>query len=516
MVRLRKTALNSGVTLFFFILTVLVNFIARKIFLVYLGTEYLGLNTTLVSVIDFLFLMELGVTSSVAVALYKPIAEHNRVHINELMWLMRYFYRYVAFAIIVVGLLFSPLIPELTAKSDIASGMSYIAYVAFLLTAAANFFFGYPRVLFRADQKNYILIIANNLIVYVKILLQAISVYYTSNYLYWLFLELSFGIFSHYYVLFQYKSYYKDLEIKSRFTFKKLIQKYNDVFYDAKRIALQSFSGYISRQSSNIIIATVINLSTVTYFGNYMMLFNNVNMMIWTVMQNVWAGVGDLVATSSKEQVYKVYREILSFSFYIQIVIAFGLLVLTQDFITLWLGQEYVLASNVLYLLVASLAFGAFTNANTCFLAAYRFFDDAWMSVLEAFLTAGFGILLTLKFGILGVLGGVLIGILLMFFWKPYYLYKKAFDEYVSSYFVVVSKMFFFSFIIYWIINCVVVKPLKEYLGVNNWGEWLLWAFVCVSIYAIILAIVLAISDKGFSTFVKRFISFRKSKDECR
>ena len=95
MIRLRKTALNSGITLLFFILTVLVNFVARKMFLVYLGTEYLGLNTTLMSVIDFLFLMELGVTSSVAVALYKPLAENDQSRINELMWLMRYFFRYV-------------------------------------------------------------------------------------------------------------------------------------------------------------------------------------------------------------------------------------------------------------------------------------------------------------------------------------------------------------------------------------------------------------------------------------
>ena len=100
MIRLRKTALNSGITLLFFILTVLVNFVARKMFLVYLGTEYLGLNTTLMSVIDFLFLMELGVTSSVAVALYKPLAENDQSRINELMWLMRYFFRYVAIAIL--------------------------------------------------------------------------------------------------------------------------------------------------------------------------------------------------------------------------------------------------------------------------------------------------------------------------------------------------------------------------------------------------------------------------------
>lgn len=300
------------------------------------------------------------------------------------------------------------------------------------------------------------------------------------------------------------------MEIKSRLTFKKLIHKYNDVFYDAKRIALQSFSGYISKQSSNIIIATVINLSTVTYFGNYMMLFNNINMMIWTVMQNVWAGVGDLVATSPKEQVYKVYREILSFSFYIQVVIAFGLLVLTQDFITLWLGQEYVLEPGVLYLLVACLVFGAFTNANTCFLAAYRFFNDAWMSVLEAFLTVGMGILLAFKFGILGVMIGILIGILLMFFWKPYYLHKKVFGNYISSYFVAVGKMFLFSAIIYLGMNHIVVEPLKIYLGITTWGEWFVWAFVCVGVFAVVLAVILTIFDTGFSTFVKRLTLLRK------
>ena len=510
MIRLRKTALNSGITLLFFILTVLVNFVARKMFLVYLGTEYLGLNTTLMSVIDFLFLMELGVTSSVAVALYKPLAENDQSRINELMWLMRYFFRYVALAILLIGLLLSPLIPSLTAKSEVGIMSSYIAYVVFLLVAVANFFFGYPRVLFRADQKNYILVIASNIITYVKICIQVVLVYYTSNYIYWLFVELVFGVFGHYYVLCQYKAHYNNLEQKSHLSFRKLLQSYDDVFYDAKRIAIQSFSSYVSKQSSNIIIATVINLSTVTYFGNYMMLFNNINMMIWTVMQNVWAGVGDLVVTSTREQVYRVYRELLALSFYVQIIIAFGLLVLAQDFIALWLGEEYVLAPTILYLLVACLTLGAFTNTNTCFLAAYRLFNDAWISIVEACLTVGLGILFAFKFGVFGVVGGMLAGIFLLFLWKPYYLYRKVFPFPLISYFLIVGKMFFFSIIIYLGVNQWIVSPLKYWLNVSNLGEWFVWALGSTSVYAVVLGIFLYIFDTGFSTFVKRFISIRR------
>lgn len=219
---------------------------------------------------------------------------------------------------------------------------------------------------------------------------------------------------------------------------------------------------------------------------------------------------GDLVVTSTREQVYRVYRELLALSFYVQIIIAFGLLVLAQDFIALWLGEEYVLAPTILYLLVACLTLGAFTNTNTCFLAAYRLFNDAWISIVEACLTVGLGILFAFKFGVFGVVGGMLAGIFLLFLWKPYYLYRKVFPFPLISYFLIVGKMFFFSIIIYLGVNQWIVSPLKDWLNVSNLGEWFVWALGSTSVYAVVLGIFLYIFDTGFSTFVKRFISIRR------
>ena len=58
--RTKKSLRNSAVALSLQVVTLLVGFFSRKIFLDYLGTEILGLNTTATSILNGLNLLELG------------------------------------------------------------------------------------------------------------------------------------------------------------------------------------------------------------------------------------------------------------------------------------------------------------------------------------------------------------------------------------------------------------------------------------------------------------------------
>ena len=76
--RTKKSLLNSSVSLTFQVLNILIQFVSRKVFLDYLGTEILGLNTTVQNLLQFLNLAELGIGTAIAFTLFKPLAENNK------------------------------------------------------------------------------------------------------------------------------------------------------------------------------------------------------------------------------------------------------------------------------------------------------------------------------------------------------------------------------------------------------------------------------------------------------
>ena len=71
-----------------YFLAIFIAFFSRKIFFDKLGAEFIGLTTTANSLLGFLNLAELGVGTSIAYFLYRPIYENDRDKINDTISIM--------------------------------------------------------------------------------------------------------------------------------------------------------------------------------------------------------------------------------------------------------------------------------------------------------------------------------------------------------------------------------------------------------------------------------------------
>lgn len=65
--------MNAKVGFVFSILTIILSFFSRKIFLEVLGDEFMGLGGTISEILGFLSLAELGISTAVSYNLYKPL-----------------------------------------------------------------------------------------------------------------------------------------------------------------------------------------------------------------------------------------------------------------------------------------------------------------------------------------------------------------------------------------------------------------------------------------------------------
>ena len=122
---------NAIVAMVMNLFTIVIGFIAQKIFIDVLGTEYLGINGLFTNVLSMLGIIELGLGSAIIYHLYKPIAEKDTEKIKSLMLFYKIGYRVIALLVTIIGLLIIPFIGFIVGEVTITESIVYI-YILFL------------------------------------------------------------------------------------------------------------------------------------------------------------------------------------------------------------------------------------------------------------------------------------------------------------------------------------------------------------------------------------------------
>ena len=85
---------------------IVMNFVSRKLFVIFLTEELLGLNSLLLSILSMLSIAELGVGEAINFSLYKPLAEGDKKTTNAIMKMYQKLYIVIGIAIVVLGIIF--------------------------------------------------------------------------------------------------------------------------------------------------------------------------------------------------------------------------------------------------------------------------------------------------------------------------------------------------------------------------------------------------------------------------
>ena len=129
--RVHKSMLNAEVNLLFFFLSLFLTFFSRKIFLDNLGADFMGLTGTLLNILGYLNLSELGISACIAYFLFKPIQTNNREEIQDILSLLGYLYNWIGTFIFVGAFIVSLFFPLIFAKAELSLGIIYFAFYSF-------------------------------------------------------------------------------------------------------------------------------------------------------------------------------------------------------------------------------------------------------------------------------------------------------------------------------------------------------------------------------------------------
>lgn len=502
--RIKKTLLNARVNLIFYFLTLALSFFSRKIFLNCLGTDFVGLTGTLQNLLGFLNLAELGVGTSIGYVLYKPLYEQDRIKINEIVSVMGYLYRWIGLVILFAGLVVSFFLPAIypDRTTGFDQSLIYFAYFSFLVSSLIGYFINYRQNLLGVDQRNYVVTAYYQTVVIVKTLVQMVLAYWTRNYYLWVVIELVFGIIYSIILNWKINSTYPWLKTEIKLG-KKLFKKYPEVIKYTKQIFLHKISGFAQFQTTPILIYALVSLKTVALYGNYTMIFDKVNNLTNNLFGSVSASVGHLIAENNREKIIEIFWELLSLRFAVMAIISFGLLNFTNDFIRLWLGQEYILPNIVLYLLVLNQFLSLSRNINDPFLWGAGMFYDTWAPICEAVIYIVVALIGGSLWGLPGVILGNTISLLIIIvMWKPFFLFRKGFHLPLRIYIVGWGKV-----TVYYVIAIISTYILLEdYIRYTpgSWFELIGYVLICTLIFAALFISIFFAFSSNFRNGVKR------------
>ncbi len=496
---------NSAVAMVVFVFNLALQFISRKVFLDSLGNEVLGLNTTATSILQFLNLAELGVGTAVTFALYRPLNHKDYETINEIMTLQGWLYRRIAFVVIAGSLPVMAFFPLIFSKMQLPLWYAYASFSVLLFSSLFSYFVNYKEILLTASQQEYKIHCSYRMAMLVKIGFQIFFLKCMDNgYVWWLILEVCFSIIASVVLNFTIHRSFPYLR-KCQMAGAELVKKYTDITVRIKQFFFHKIAGFVLFQLGSVIIYAFTSLTMVAIYGNYMIIVNGIWGFLNAIFNGMAASVGDLVAEGDAKRNVRVMRELFTSRFLVVGILTFSIFMLANPFVALWVGEEYVLDKWALLLIAITFFLNNIRSVVESYIVAYGLFKDIWAPIAEAILNIGCSVLLGYFWGLHGILLGVICSlIVIVFIWKPYFLFTEAIKAPCSMYYM----MF--------------LKHLVSFVGVsvatiwmfNIWGtqdvssfpKLILYSIELVSVFTVLMFSIQYVIEQGMRDFIKRFI----------
>ena len=434
MSRTENSLRNIKIALFLQAVKVIVNFFTRKVFVIVLTQEYLGLNGTFSNVLTMLSLAELGIGGAITFSLYKPLAEHNEGQITALMNLFRRVYQIIGVVVALLGLTLVPFLPVLLKG---LSGIPHIhlIYILFLLNATLSYSFVYTQSLIIADQRQYIVTICSTLLNILLHIAQALFLWITGNYFVYLGLQIGTTLLENLLLSHIANRLYPYINSGVRSTLE--METKREIIKNTKALIIHKISCTLVFNTDNLLISYFVGVIEVGLYSNYMMVTQALNTVYLQLFNSLTASVGNLGATGNLSQVLKAFRRINFAGSWLYGFSSVCLAVLLNPFVELLFGTDYLFSWEIVALIVLNFYVTGMRQAAITFCTAEGlYWYGRYKAIAEAIINLVASIVLAVPYGIAGIFLGTFISTMLTCFWvEPMVLFKYGLHSSVKPYF---------------------------------------------------------------------------------
>lgn len=447
---------NSFVGIFTFVLQFLIVFVSRIIFIRYLNIDFLGINDLYSNIITILSLADLGMETVLMYSLYKPIVKKDYLAIAALITTFKKIYYAIAAAIFGLGICLVPFLKYIIHHSTLNSSELVIYYLFFLINTVCSYLFTYTSSLFQADQKVYVVKLIRIFTRIICSIFQILALILFRSYILYLIIMVMATIMNNLILFFKARKEYSFLKFEKKQSLEKNIKL--DLIQNIKSMFLYKIGATIVNSTDNIFISCILGASMVGYYSNYYTVISALNSIIGIFNSSFIPGIGNFLhADVEKKKKQNLFFSMLFFYFIIATVFSSLFILCINQFISLWVGKEYLLAKNDTMIIALAFYFQCIAHPMWIFRETGGLFKEIKFCILcMAILNILFSYVGGKEFGLFGIIAATIISRILTLFWyEPKILCKKLFEIDSNKYWEKWIKYFtvslFSLFIIYYL-----------------------------------------------------------------
>lgn len=432
--RTKLSIKNISVSLVAQVLTILLNYICRYIFVRTLSQEYLGVNGLFSNILTIFSLAELGIGSAIIYAMYKPISENDKEKIKSYMNFYKQCYSFIAFIIFFIGIVILFNLNFFINNDTNIKNLKFI-YMLYLLDSVFSYLFVYKSSLLNATQNNYICSFYQIIGKVIMSFLMCGSLIVFKNFTIYLFIQIICKLLTN--ILISYKTdkmfpYIKDIK-----NYKLNREEKSNIYKNVYALFCNQIGNVLINGTDNIIISKYVSLIAVGLYSNYYLIISALSTFIGQIFNSIVASVGNLAVSSDNDKTYAIFKKIHFINFIIVSICSTVITSCINTFIQFSFGEKYLMDNFTVYIILANFYLLSMKNVIGTFKYALGiFWDDKYCTFIRAIINIALSVILVKKLGILGVFIGTLISDILTTFWyQPLILFKKGFNISVKNYF---------------------------------------------------------------------------------
>ena len=450
------------------IINKLMEFVVRTVFIRTLSVDYLGVNGLFTNVLTVLSFAELGIGTAIIFNMYKPVANNNVPKIKSLMKLYKKAYNIIGITVFGLGLMVIPFMNLIVKNPPEISENLILIYLLFLINTSSSYFFTYKKSIISAHQKQSIINNIDSVFYIVRSIAEIVFLLLTKNFLIYLIIKIAGTILENVYISIKADRMYPYLKDTETEELSK--EEKNNIFSNVKSLVVYKFGSVIMNGTDNILISSMINVTTVGFCSNYTMLITAIKSILSSAIKGLSGSVGNLNAVGDVERKERVFYQLTFMNYIIYSFCTIAFIVLLNPFIELWLGKKYVLSIGVPIALAVSFFIDGLRNPAYIYRTTLGLFQKGrFTPYIGAISNIILSILLCKVWGVTGIFVATSIAQLMSYSWiDPYLIYKYEFKANVMTYFKK-YLIYFTSFIIiagttYYLANLITISGVFGFI----------------------------------------------------
>ena len=409
--RAEKAAKNISIAVFVQFAILLLQFVTRRVFVVFLEEDFLGVQGLLGNIFTLLLAADFGMSNVISFHFYREWAANNREELQKLLKIYR-IYNYTIAAILLVGGSIAFLfLDRLIGETTIPFSQIRNVYFLYLGSVASSYLFSYSSILWATDQKGYKGDRYYLITRLVSAVLQLLVLWVWKSFFWYTAMNLLGTLLNGILVYVNVRKDYADIFCNIRIT-REDVERYH-LLSDSKNFIWHKLAGVVFSGTDNIVITVASGLVATGKYSNYYLVFNQLQQLITVqVMTPVHVAVGNLIySQNDKGKVKQAFDMLEMAAFLLTAVVISGYMCVFQPFIICWLGEKFLLPmSFVLALCITACISLLFENIYTFRCAYGEFKEDRNAMILAAIVNLSISVLLAPQFGVTGVQIGTLLG----------------------------------------------------------------------------------------------------------